>query len=190
MTPGPASCPQFFKRAVAQVAEDRARGFVGILRQLALHFRVNVACNHEQIGIAIVIQIDDAGAPADVTGIDCEARRSGEVVEVSLAVIVIKAVGVLGEVGFEQIEMTVEIIVANADAHSGLLHAVIAEGYAAEHAFFPKRSVMVVHEEQTWGGIARHKDVCPAVFVEIGSDYGHPVALGCAGDPGLLADVA
>src|SRR5450755_1118105 len=41
---------------------------------------------------------------------------------------------------------------------------------------------MIVHEEQAGRGIARHKNVRPSVFVEVGSHYRHPVTLGCACD--------
>ena len=100
-------------------------------------------------GIAVVVQIDHSGPPTNIAGVDRDPRGACEVIEVSLAIVVIKAVGILRKVSLEQIEMAVQIVIAHSDAHSGLLHAVIAERYSAHYAFFPERSVMVIHEQQT-----------------------------------------
>src|SRR5580693_10079211 len=85
--------------------------------------------------------------------------------------------------------MPVEVIVANANPHPRLFFSVIAERYPSHHSLFAKRSVMVVHEEQTGGGIASNVDVGPAIFVQIRRHDGHAIALCSRSDAGLLADV-
>src|ERR1700727_3029551 len=85
--------------------------------------------------------------------------------------------------------MAVQIVIAHPNAHSRLLHAVVAECHSAQHTFFAERSIVVVHEKQTRGGIAGNKDVGPSVFVEIGSDYRHPIGPRRARNPRLLAHV-
>ena len=115
--------------------------------------------------------------------------RPRHLIEISLAVVAVEPAGISDEMGLEQVQMPIEVVVANADAHAGLLHAIVAERNAAHHAFFAKRAVMIVHEQQARGGIAGHEDVGPAIFVEIGGDHGHSVALGGSGDAGLFGHV-
>ena len=95
-----------------------------------------------------------------------------------VAVVVIEAARIIGEVRLEEIEVTVEIVVADADAHAGLLGAVIAERDAPHDALLAKRPVVVVDEQQARRRVAGHVDVGPAVFIEVGGDDGHAVRLG------------
>ena len=54
----------------------------------------------------------------------------------------------------EEIKVTVEVVVADADAHSGLLFAVVAKSHAAQDALFAESAVVIVHEEQAGSGVA------------------------------------
>ena len=72
-TPGPASSWSSSKTSIAEIAKDRARGLARILRQLALDVGVDVAGHHENIGRAVVVEIDHRGAPADVPRLDADA---------------------------------------------------------------------------------------------------------------------
>src|SRR5487761_356774 len=85
--------------------------------------------------------------------------------------------------------MAVEIVISNPDSHAGLFHAVVVERYASQNAFFPKCSVVVVHEEQAGGRIAGDVDIRPAVFIEIGADRGHAIVFVRLGYAGCLAHV-
>src|SRR5438445_11698027 len=85
--------------------------------------------------------------------------------------------------------MSVEIVVADPNAHSGLFHAIVADRDSAQDTLFPKGSVVVVHEQKTWSGIAGDKNICPTILVQIRGDHRHSIALGCACDPCLLAHV-
>ena len=58
----------------------------------------------------------------------------------------IKDVSIVREVRFEQVKMPIEVIIADAHAHTGLLHAVITQGGTPQHAFFAKSSISIVHE--------------------------------------------
>ena len=93
------------------------------------------------------------------------------------------------EMRLEQIEVAVEIVIAHADAHSGLFLAVFAERHAAHHTLFAKSSVVVVHEKQAGSGIAGHVDIGPAIFVEIRGNHRHSVASSQRRNPGLHAHV-
>src|ERR1700737_430653 len=83
--------------------------------------------------------------------------------------------------------MSVQVIVADADAHASLLHAVFAQRGAAQHPFFAKSSVTIVHEEETGSGVTGDVDVRPSVFVKIGGNGRHTVGGGGTRDAGFLA---
>jgi len=181
---------QLFERLIAEITENGAWGFVGILRKLTFNFRVNVPRNHEEIGITVVVEVEHAGAPANVAGLHGDASLTGDIIEIGLSVVVVENARVVGEMGFEEVQVAVEVIITDADAHASLLVAIVAEGHATENAFFAERAVVIVHEQQAGSGIASDVDIRPAILVEIGGDHGHAVALGKSGDAGLLADVS
>src|SRR4029077_4272006 len=95
--------PQLLEGTIAQGPKDGARRLVCVLRQLALDFRVDVAGHHEDIGVTVVVEIDDAGSPADVARFHGNASRAGHIVKISFPVVVVEAVGIFGEVGLEEI---------------------------------------------------------------------------------------
>src|SRR5258708_28367963 len=94
---------EFFENALAQVPKNDPRCFIGVLRQYSFNLGVNMAGNHKEVCKAVVVEVNDACSPADVTSFNSKARGSGSVLEISLPVVVIKDVGVVCEVRFEQI---------------------------------------------------------------------------------------
>src|ERR1700722_4492867 len=105
-----------------------------------------MACNHEEIWKTVVVEVNDACSPAHVTSFNAQARGPGSVLEIRFPVVVIKDVGIVREVRLEYVEMSVEGIIADADAHTRLFHAIIAQGSPAQHSFFTKRSISIIHE--------------------------------------------
>ena len=82
--------------------------------------------------------------------------------------------------------MPIQIVVSDSYAHACLLHAIVAQGHAAQDAFFAKRSIVVVHEEQAGRGIAGNVDVGPTVLVKIRSNHRHAIRLRRLADSRLL----
>ena len=126
---------QLLESAVAKIAEHQARRAKRIRREGALHFRIDTAGHDEQVGQAVVVEIDHARAPADIARLDANAGADRHVVEVALAVVAIEHIRIVGKMGLEDVEIAVEVVVADADAHAGLLQAVFAERGAALEAF-------------------------------------------------------
>ena len=89
----------------------------------------------------------------------------------------------------EQIDVPVEIVIADADAHASLFLAVFAEGHAAHDAFFTEGAIVIVHEQQARGGIAGDVNVRPTVLVEVGGNDGHAITAALRGDARCGADV-
>src|SRR5207249_10647892 len=110
--------------------EHNTRRAQRITRQLRLHFRIYVSGDQEQIRQPVVIQIDDARTPPDVTRLDAQASPYGYVLEISFTFVAIKDVGVVGEMRLENVQIAVEMVIADADPHPGLLHAIFIYGSA------------------------------------------------------------
>src|SRR5205823_4142382 len=158
---------EFFENAFAQVPKDDAWCLIGVLRQRSFHLRVNMACNHEEIWKTVIVEVHDASSPAYVSCFNPETRGPRGILKVPLPVVAIKDVGVVRKMRLEQIEVSVQVIIADANPHARLLHAIVAQGRTAQHAFFAKSSVTIVHEQKTWSGVASDIDVLPSVFVKI-----------------------
>src|SRR5258708_21450276 len=86
--------------------------------------------------------------------------------------------------------MSVQVVVPDANPHAGLFDAVIIEPGAPLDALLAESAVMVVHQQQAGAGIAGHKNIRPAVLVEIGRDRGEAVTTFDFSDPRRLADIA
>ena len=141
---------QFLERAVTQIPEKHPRALVRVLRKFLLDSRIRAAGHHENVRISVVIQIDDPRSPADVVCLRAEVRRVRHIIKITFAIIAVENIRVVREVRLKKIEMPVEIIIADADSHPGLFHSVFIQSDATRDAFFAERSVMVVHEKQTW----------------------------------------
>src|SRR5260370_41255469 len=75
--------------------------------------------------------------------------------------------GVVGEIGLDNVEASVAIVVDGIGSHAGLLAASVVEGDAGLDGNFCESSVVVVVKEQAGSGIAGDVDVGPAVVVEV-----------------------
>ena len=90
------------KSTVAVVVVENARFLKGTAEMLAIHFRVDVAIDEENIGPAVVIEVKEHGAPAEVFRVEAEAGGIRDVVECAVAVVAIESGGVVGEICFER----------------------------------------------------------------------------------------
>ncbi len=79
----------------------------------------------------------------------------------------IEIAGVIGEVGFEDVEPAIAVVVADRDSHARLFVPVFAVGAAGNHRDIGEGAVVIVAEQNTRLGINRNVDVGPAVVVEI-----------------------
>src|SRR4051794_41276058 len=90
--------------------------------------------------------------------------------------------GVIGEVGLEDVEVSIPVVVADGGTHAGLLAPVLVEGDACVGGAIGEGPVMVVAVENGGRGIAGHVDVKPAVLLGVhGGTGGAGVAGGFCG---------
>ena len=139
--------------------------------------------------MAVVVEVDEAGSPADEATVDGESCLVGDVVEVALAVIAIESRGLVVEMRAHDVEVAVEVVVADADAHAA--HALAFEGGcdASQQGFFAKSAIAIIHKQVAERGVAGEEDVGPAVFVDVKGDSGKSIGAGERGDAGFIGDV-
>ena len=117
----------------------------------------------ENIGPAIVIQIHHAGAPADVSGFDSEPCAQRGYFKVARSIVDVEFVCVFGEVRFEEIEIAIEIEIADSHAHPCLHLAILGKGDAAFERIVMEGAVVAIVEEEAGSGIAGNEDIGPAI---------------------------
>src|SRR5581483_7081354 len=88
---------------------------------------------------------------------------------------VIESGSVVGEVGLEDIEVAIPVIVRDGRAHAGLLAPILIESDAGIFSSVGEGAVVVVVVEDGRGGVAGHVDVGPAVLVGVDGRYGEAV---------------
>ena len=125
---------------------------------------------------SVIVVIDEAAAPGHISIVDADAGGERDVTEGAVSVVVIKVAGIIGEVGFEDVEPAIAIVVGDGDAHSGLFLTVLAVGDAGHDGNIGEGPIVVVAEENAWLGIARNIDVGPAIVIEVGGNRGDRVA--------------
>ena len=70
----PSRFDQLLESVIPQIAKNRARRLVCVLREGSFNFRVDVACDHKQIRVAVIVEINNSSAPADITRFHANAR--------------------------------------------------------------------------------------------------------------------
>ena len=186
---GPVSAPSSTKVPIALIAEDETRIAGGIFCVDLLEFRRDRAGNNENVGIAVIVEVDQSGAPTDEAAFAAETGAKRYVFEFSLAIVAVEASGLVYEVGLHQVDVTVEIVVSDPDSHAAEWFARAAEGDAAQQSLFAKRAIVIVHQKKTGRGVAGHEDVLPAVLVGVEGDRGKAVGASQCGNAGLLGNI-
>ena len=148
-----------------------------------------MAVGDQNVGVAVVVGVEEGRAPAEGVGVDAETGGVGDVGEGAVPVGVVKGGGVVGEVGFEEVEAAVTVDVGGGGAHAGLLAAVLVEGDAGVGADVGEGAVVVVAVEDGGGGVAGDVEVGPAVVVVIQGGDGEAVVAGGFLDAGGFGDV-
>jgi hypothetical protein len=74
----------------------------------ALDLRVDVPGNPEDVGIAVVVEVDDAGSPTDVLAFAGDTGSHSLIFKFALAEIAEEASGLELEMSLDQVEMAVE----------------------------------------------------------------------------------
>ena len=135
-----------------------------------------MAVRDKQIDPAVVVVIEKLRAPADVRQTHRRdlrgVRKIGERV---FAVVMIKRVVFVGEVGDEDVELAVVIVVAGGHAHAALLAAVFIDRGARSEPDLFKRAVAFVAVMKIRRRVVGDEDIDQAVVVEVAGEHAEAV---------------
>ena len=143
----------------------------------------------EEVQPAVVVEINEVNSPADVLRIDGQAGRGGQVVEELTLHIAIEDRRIVAEVGEEEVEVAVTVIISHGDAHIGLLLAVAIHRHPGFHGAFREGPIMIVAEQQVGRGVAGHEQVGPGVVVVVKRHRRQTVASAGLQQAGFFGDV-
>src|SRR5262245_29653398 len=180
---------QILESPVAQVAIDDLPLLIRRLGLDLLDLRVDVAIDQEQIEPAVEIEIEEADTPAEPARVEADAAREGAVLAQAVAAVRVERRRVAGEIGLEDVDRAVAIVVAEREPHPGLRLAVLAVSTAGRHGNVFERAVALVPIERARVRIVRHVQIDPPVIVEV--ERADAEAVGARGlrDPGFFRDV-
>src|SRR5262249_52767106 len=116
-------------------------------------------------------------------------RGKGSVLKIRAAGAVIEGRCVSSEIGFDDIEISVEIVVSGGDAHSSLRFAIGAESAAGFHGDVGEFSGLGILLERARGGIVGDVDVRPAIVIEVRGEDTKAVGTVGLEDAGGIGDV-
>src|SRR5215467_3585207 len=89
---------------------------------------INVAIGEKQIEPAVIVIIEEAGAPTQKwNGRVCDTRGIAHISKTGLAVVAIECVVVVGKVGDRKIHLAIAVVVADSNSHRRLLAAFVVE---------------------------------------------------------------
>ena len=100
-----------------------------------------------QVRPSIVVDVDEPTTPRDVFVVHADPRRQRDIGKSAVPVVVIQVAGVVYEVGLEDVEPTVAIVVGHGYTHACLLVAVLVVGAPRHHSDVGKRAIVVVLEQ-------------------------------------------
>src|SRR5216684_1594874 len=160
---------------VAKIAVEQLPLGIASLGLQLLDFRVDVSVAYKDVRPAVVVEIKEAAAPAQKLRVRTQACRESCVFKTSAAQIVVERGRVAGEVGLDQVEISVQIIVGGGNSHAGLRLAVGTQGAASLDGDVLKFPVLLVLIESAGRGIVGNINVGPAVVVEVGGEHSQTV---------------
>src|SRR6266850_7286905 len=96
-----------------------------------------------------------------------ESRGEGNIGKNSFAVIAVEGRRVIGEVGFENVQPPVAVVIRDGCSHARLLVPILVECYASHHRNIGESSIAIVVIKDAWGTIAGYVDIRPAIIVKV-----------------------
>src|ERR1017187_1911973 len=161
---------------VAEVLVNNSRILEGLAEVVGVNFRVDVPIDLNDVRPAVIVVVNEAAAPGDVAVVDADTRGKGDIAVGSVAVVVVEVDRVVHEVGLEDIEPAVAVVVGHGQPHAGLLMSVVVVSAARHDGHIGERAVMIVAEQNARLRVNRNINVRPPVVVEVIGSGGDRIA--------------
>ena len=160
------------------LALEQERGLgVADLRPDLRHGREGVARAHEDVGVPVVVVVEEARAEgAELEHRHAEAHGVAPVDEPHPSLVALEEGALVVEVHHQQVQSAVPVHVLGVGAHGPCRPARGVEGHLGLERDVPEAAVAEVAEEEVRRRVVRLEDVDPAVVVEVGGDDAHALA--------------
>src|SRR5215813_14625925 len=96
--------------------------------------------DQQQVLPAVVVEVDEAAAPSDISGIVRQTCRGGHLVELPRAAVTIKRLAFVREIRSKDVRSAVPVIVSGCNSHAGHCPSVLIVGNAAKDRLFVERT--------------------------------------------------
>src|SRR5947207_6385056 len=100
----------------------------------------------------------------------------GCILEVPITNVSVQNVRIVRKMSLENVEIAVEVEIADRHSHAGLFHPVLVQRHTTHEPLLSKCAVVLVHEQQARRGIAGNIDIGPPIIIEVGGRYVHAVS--------------
>src|SRR5919109_26264 len=156
--------------AVSQIAVQDLLAFLFVrLRVPSGPGGVNPARGNENIQLTVIIKIEKSGAPLHRGSLSTKAGLECAIGEESISLVVVQGRGLIGVVGFYDVQKTIAVIIPSVHTHSTLQAPVFVDGHSSEESRFGECPVSIIFEQQTRGRIVRNVNVGPTIVVIVGN---------------------
>ena len=103
-----------------------------------------MAVANQDVSPAVIVEVEKAAAPAKILRVLAKTALKRGVFEACPAEIAVERWSVASKIGFDEVEIAIEIIIGCGDAHAGLRLAVGAERAAGFQCNVNERPVFLV----------------------------------------------
>ena len=164
------------REAPAVVLEEERRVRVADLRPDLCHGGEGVAGGDEEVGVAVVVVVEEAGPEAAVLERGHrEPDDPAAVHEPHPAAVRVQEGPLAVEVRDQQVQPPVPVHVLGVGGHGPGGAPRRVEGHLGLEGHVAEAAVAEVPEEEVGGGVVRLEDVDPPVVVEVGGHHPHPL---------------
>jgi|SRR5579875_1314810 len=91
---------------------------VRLIHAMSFKLGINVAVGNQHIRPSIIVIIKEANAPPHEARIEPSTRRGNHVCKTSIAVVMVQVGSVVDEIGLENIQETIAVIIARRKSHA------------------------------------------------------------------------
>src|SRR2546428_9153078 len=112
-----------------------------------------MAVADQNVQPAVVVHVEETAPPAEVLRMCARARRESCVFKRCAAKVVIERRSVSSKVGFDNVEITVKVVIACRNAHASLRLAIRAQSAARFNCNVHKLSIFLVLIKGAWSGV-------------------------------------
>src|SRR5712675_2737222 len=127
---GPACGADVDETPLAEILVQNLSLLEGDVEPAGVDLGEDVAVGHEDVGPAVVIEIEETYSPSEIFGVDAQAGLKDGVVEGAVAVVVVEVSRLVGVVGLYDVEPAIAVVIADTHAHAALRSAILVEGAA------------------------------------------------------------